>query len=144
MQPRRRCWASASISTFGRRGCSVRSGKFKYIQLNLYGRAELSEGAANGFSDMQVTMVAARAFSIGSAKLLVDGYFDWVVGFGSEDWNFHLNPQIKLDVGNFRRSPGKFYAGVELDFWWNKYQIPDSPAFDTDQAAASLVFKYHF
>lgn len=119
-------------------------GKFKYIQLNLYGRAELSDGAENGLSDMQVTMVAARALSIGSAKFLVDGYFDWVLGLGPEDWSFHLNPQIKLDIGNFRGSPDKFFAGVELDFWWNKYQILDSAAFDTDQAAASLMFKYHF
>ena len=38
----------------------------------------------------------------------------------------------------------KFYIGVELDFWWNKFQIPDSSTFDTNQAAASLMFKYHF
>jgi nucleoside-specific outer membrane channel protein Tsx len=118
-------------------------GKFKYIQLNLYARAELTEGVEHGFRDMQVTMVAARQLEVGSAKFLIDGYFDWVVGFGSEDWSYHLNPQIKLDVGNFRGKPDKFYAGLELDFWWNKYQIPDSPAFDTNQAAVSLLFKYH-
>ena len=119
-------------------------GKFKYIQLNLYGRAELTEGTRHGFRDMQVTMVAAKPFTIGSAKFLADGYFDWVVGLGSEDWNYHLNPQVSLDVGNFWGTPDKFYAGVELDFWWNKYQIPDSPAFDTNQAAVSLMFKGHF
>jgi len=119
-------------------------GKFKYIQLNVYGRAELTKGVAHGFRDMQITMVAARAFTIGSAQFLADGYFDWVLGLGSEGWNFHLNPQITLDAGNFLGSPDKFYVGVELDFWWNKYQIPDSAAFNTDQAAASLMFKYHF
>ena len=119
-------------------------GKFKYIQLNLYGRAELTEGARQGFHDMQVTMVAAKPFAIGSAQFLADGYFDWVVGLGSEEWSYHLNPQVSLDVGNFWGTPDRFYAGVELDFWWNKYQIPDSPAFDTDQAAVSLMFKGHF
>jgi nucleoside-specific outer membrane channel protein Tsx len=49
-----------------------------------------------------------------------------------------------MDVGNSWDKPGKFYAGVELDFWWNKYQIPDSSAFDTNQAAISLMLKYHF
>jgi nucleoside-specific outer membrane channel protein Tsx len=119
-------------------------GKFKYIQLNLYGRAELAEGVEHGIRDMQVTMVAARPFTVGSAKFLVDGYFDWVLGIGSEDWSYHLNPQLKLDVGNYWGSPDKFFAGLEADFWWNKYQIPDSQAFETDQYALSLMVKYHF
>jgi nucleoside-specific outer membrane channel protein Tsx len=119
-------------------------GKFKYLQLNLYGRAELAAGVEHGIEDMQITMVAARPFTIGSARFLVDGYFDWVLGLGSEEWNYHLNSQLKLDAGNFWGNPDKFYAGVELDFWWNKYQIPDSPVFDTDQQALSLMFKYHF
>ena len=119
-------------------------GKFKYIQLNLYGRAELAKGVEHGIRDMQITVVAARAFAIGSADFLVDGYFDWVLGLGSEEWSFHLNPQITLDVGKFSSSPGKLYGGVELDFWWNKFQIADSAAFDTNQAAVSLILKYHF
>jgi nucleoside-specific outer membrane channel protein Tsx len=119
-------------------------GKFKYIQLNLYGRAELAAGVEHGIEDMQITMVAARPFTIGSARYLVDGYFDWVLGLGSEEWSYHLNSQLKLDAGNYWGSPDKFYAGVELDFWWNKYRIPDSSVFDTDQLALSLMFKYHF
>jgi len=119
-------------------------GKFKYIQMNLYGRAELTQGVEHGIRDMQITMVAARPFAIGSAHFLVDGYFDWVLGLGSQEWSFHLNPQLKLDVGEFSGSAEKFYAGVEVDFWWNKFQIPDSDAFDTDQAALSLIIKYHF
>ncbi len=118
-------------------------GKFKYIQLNLYARAELAEGVERGFEDMQITMVAARPFTVGSARFLVDGYFDWVLGLGSEDWSYHLNPQLTLDVGKYWGSPDKSYAGIEFDFWWNKYQIPNSSAFDTDQAAVSLMFKYH-
>lgn len=119
-------------------------GKFNFIQLNLYGRAELAKGVKHGFRDMQMTMAAAYPFQIGSARFLADGYFDWVLGIGSEDWSYHLNPQLKLDVGNFWGTPNKFYAGVELDLWWNKYQIPNSSSFDTTQQAASLMFKYHF
>jgi hypothetical protein len=33
---------------------------------------------------------------------------------------------------------------VELDFWWNKYQIPNTASFDTDQQAFSLLLKCHF
>jgi nucleoside-specific outer membrane channel protein Tsx len=118
-------------------------GQFKYLQLNVYGRSELTEGVRTGFHDVQVTVAAARAFSIGNARLLADGYFDWVLGLGSGDWNYHLNPQVSIDVGNFRGAPDRFFAGVEVDLWWNKYQIPNSPAFDTNQSAVSLMFKYH-
>jgi nucleoside-specific outer membrane channel protein Tsx len=118
-------------------------GKFKYIQLNLYARDDLATNAQHGFRDAQITMVAARPFTIGSARFLVDGYFDWILGIGSEQWSYHINPQITLDVGNIWGNPDKFYAGVELDFWWNKYQIADSSAFHTNQQALSLIFKYH-
>jgi nucleoside-specific outer membrane channel protein Tsx len=119
-------------------------GKFKHIQLNLYGRAELAEGVRQGIRDMQVTIVAARPFTIGSAKLLVDGYLDWVLGLGTEGSSYRLNPQLKLDVGNYWGSPDKFFAGLEVDLWWNKYQIPDVRVFETDQYAFSLMVKYHF
>jgi nucleoside-specific outer membrane channel protein Tsx len=92
---------------------------------------------------VQVTMVAARPFSVGKARFLADGYFDWVLGLGSEEWSYHLNPQVSVDLGNLWNTPDKLFAGVELDFWWNKYQIPSSAAFDTNQSAVSLMFKYH-
>jgi nucleoside-specific outer membrane channel protein Tsx len=119
-------------------------GKFQYVQLNLYARAELTEGVERGFEDMQITMTAGYPFEIGSARFLVDGYFDWVLGIGAEQSSFHLNPQLKLDVGHFWGKPEMLYAGVELDFWWDKYQIDDTSGFDTDQQAVSLLLKYHF
>jgi nucleoside-specific outer membrane channel protein Tsx len=120
-----------------------RFGHFKYLQLNVYGRSELTESTRNGFHDVQVTVAAGRPFSVGRARFLADGYFDWVVGLGSEDWNYHLNPQVSVDVGHFWGAPDKLFAGVELDFWWNKYQIPNSAAFDTNQSAVSLMLKWH-
>lgn len=125
-------------------GILGRLGKFKYMQLNLYARSELTENAPDGFRDMQITMVAGYPFDIGRSKFLIDGYFDWVLGIGSEESSFHLNPQVKLDLGNYWSQPDKLYVGVELDFWWNKYQIPDTAAFDTNQTAVSLLLKYHF
>ena len=116
---------------------------FRYAQLNVYGRSELTEGTEDGFRDVQITVVAARPFSVGKAQFLADGYFDWVLGLGSEVWSYHLNPQVSADLGNTWGKPGKLFAGVELDFWWNKYQIPSSPAFDTNQSAVSLMLKYH-
>lgn len=118
--------------------------KFNFVQLNIYGRAELTEGTEHGINDMQISMIASYPFSVGNSKFLIDGYYDWVVGLGEEDWSFHFNPQVTMDVGAKWDYPNQFFVGVELDFWWNKYQIPDSSAFDTDQTAVSLLLKYHF
>jgi len=90
-------------------------GKFDYVQLNFYGRAELTEGAEDGFSDMQITLAAAYPFDIAGSQFLVDGYFDWVLGLGDEGWNFHINPQVTMDVGALWSKPGKWYAGLEFD-----------------------------
>jgi nucleoside-specific outer membrane channel protein Tsx len=118
-------------------------GKFNYVQLNFYGRAELTEDAEGGFSDMQITMVASYPFEIGGSQFLVDGYFDWVLGLGDKDWTFHINPQVTMDLGAAWNKPRKLYVGLEFDLWWNKFQIPNSSAFDTNQAAVSLLVKYH-
>jgi nucleoside-specific outer membrane channel protein Tsx len=126
-------------------GLLGRLGKFNYVQLNIYGRNDLVPGAANGFHDMQMSMVASYPIEVGKQKFLVDGYFDWVLGIGSdEDWSYHLNPQITWDAGAAGGHPGKFYVGIEVDLWWNKYQIPNTPGFDTNQQAVSLLLKYHF
>lgn len=120
-------------------------GKFNYVQLNIYGRSELIPGVEHGFEDIQITLVASYPFAIGKVAWTLDGYFDWVLGLGSEGWNYHLNPQLTADLGKlWGLEANKFAAGIELDFWWNKYQIPDSPSFDTNQAAISLMAKYHF
>jgi nucleoside-specific outer membrane channel protein Tsx len=119
-------------------------GKFNYVQLNFYARSELTEGVRNGFHDAQITMVASRPFEIGQQKFLIDGYFDWVLGIGEEDWSYHINPQITWDAGNAFGHPGHLYVGAEIDWWWNKYQIPNSPGFDTNQQALSMLLKYHF
>jgi nucleoside-specific outer membrane channel protein Tsx len=118
-------------------------GKFQYIQLNLYARANLAKHVDHGLRDMQVTMVAGYPLVIGRTRFLIDGYFDWPLGIGSEEWSYHFNPQVKLDLGNFWHWAEKLYAGVELDFWWNKYEIPNTPSFDTNQQAVSLLVKYH-
>ena len=124
-------------------GILGRLDEFNFVQLNFYGRAELTEGTDSGISDMQITLAASYPFSIGRSQFLLDGYFDWVVGFGDEDWNFHINPQLTMDLGALWDKPRKFYVGLEFDLWWNKYQIPNSSGFDTNQTAVSLMAKYH-
>jgi len=117
--------------------------KFNYVQLNFYGRAELTENTSDGINDMQITLVASYPFTIGESDFLLDGYFDWVLGLGDEDWDYHLNPQLTMDIGAKWDAPGRLFAGFEFDFWWNKYQINNSSELDSNQTAVSLLVKYH-
>lgn len=117
--------------------------KLRYFQFNIYARNDFHSDDA-GFEDYQITVATAFPFQIGKAKFLADGYFDYVFGSGPQHANFHFNPQIKLDLGNFYGSPDKLFVGVEIDYWTNKYGIKDSSAFDTDQFAVSGIIKYHF
>jgi nucleoside-specific outer membrane channel protein Tsx len=126
-------------------GLLGRLGKFKYLQVNVYARSELTETAKNGFRDMQVTVAAGYPLQVGGARFLIDGYFDWNLGFDTGVMSFHINPQLKLDLGHlFWNAPEKLYAGVELDFWWNKFKIRSTPEFGTNQYALSFLIKYHF
>ena len=122
--------------------------RFKYFQVNFYARNELNDGAGDdpdrGFKDLQITVVAAYPLEIGQAKFLIDGFIDFVAGFGPQAQSFHFSPQIKLDIGNFWGKPGVLYAGVDIDYWTNKYGIQDSDALDTDQFAVSALLKFHF
>ena len=131
------------LSVFG-----VVGDRFEHFQLNIYARNELNNGAGDdperGFKDLQITVVAAYPLEIGRTKILIDGFIDYVAGFGPQAKNFHFSPQIKLDIGNYWGKPGVFYAGVDIDYWTNKYGIQDSDAFKTDQLAVSFLVKYHF
>lgn len=131
------------LSVFG-----IVGDRFEYFQINLYARNELNDGAGDdpdrGFHDLQITVVAAYPLEIGQAKFLIDGFVDFVAGFGPQAQNFHFSPQIKLDIGNFWGKPGVLYAGVDIDYWTNKFGLQDSDAFDTDQFAASALVKFHF
>jgi len=131
------------LSVFG-----IVGDRFENFQINFYARNELNDGAGDdpdrGFKDLQITVVAAYPFQIGRAKFLIDGFIDFVAGFGPQAQNFHFSPQIKLDIGNFWGKPGVFYTGVDIDYWTNKYGIEDSAAFNTDQLAVSVLVKFHF
>lgn len=131
----------SALGIFGDKG-------FDFFQVNFFARNELNccagDNPDRGFKDLQITVSASYPIEIGKTRILVDGFFDFVAGYGPQERNFHLNPQIKLDVGNFWGVPKKLYAGVEIDYWTNKYGLQGSETFDTDQVAISGLVKFHF
>ena len=119
-------------------------GFWRYIQLNIYARKELwADPPVKGFSAIQVSMSGGFEFNIDKSVFLFDGWFDWILGNGPEEASFHIQPQFKVDVGNYWNWPNKFYAGTELDLWWNKYQLKDIPGLTTNHYAASILLKYY-
>jgi len=108
---------------------------FDFVQLNVYRRYNDHAKAPESY---QVTPVWKMTFPVGDTSIVFDGFIDWV--FGDDTRNLHICPQLKLDVGTLLgMEEASLYAGVEYDYWENKYGVRGS-----DQSALSAMVKYHF
>jgi len=92
--------------------------------------------------DLQLTVTWAAPFEVGAARFLIDGYIDWSTGESDHKSEFQFTPQIKLDVSNFWGKPGVLYAGIEYQYWNNKFGLNDT-LIDTQSSVSALV-KFHF
>lgn len=124
---------------------------FDRFSLNTYYRKpDGITGKASG--QWQINPTWAMTFPVGRSDILFDGYLEWYVNdVGSKGTSnyvaksLHFNPQFKYDVGKaLGQTAKRFYAGVEWDYWSDKYGIEDSPGFPTDQNAVSVLVKVHF
>jgi len=107
---------------------------FNYVQTQFYyANNELQD------DDLQFTLVWGLPFSLGSNLFLFDGFIDWSSA-ESHASDFHFNPQLKLDVGNYFNNPGKVYAGIEYSYWRNKFGLRN---FDNENLVNALV-KVHW
>lgn len=124
-------------------GSSLKVDGFTYVNFNVYARKDTSRGA--NFDDMHVTISWKRPFKVGGQDFVIDGFMDYVAGWGPQAANMHLVPQIKWDMGHLMgMDKGRAYLGTEVDIWTNKYGIPSSDTFKTNQLAASALLKVHF
>jgi nucleoside-specific outer membrane channel protein Tsx len=113
-----------------------------YFQLNFYYR----DPQNNSSRGWQVTPVFSYTLPVGQSEIVIDGYIDYI--FASENSgykeNLHINPQIKYNIGKLLwGEEQRLFIGVEYDYWKNKYGIPDSSHFKTNQSAFSFLLKYH-
>lgn len=93
-------------------------------------------------NDYQTTVVWGMPMEFGATRILFDGYIDWSSAADDHESDFHFNPQLKLDIGNYFNSPSVLYAGIEYSYWNNKYGL-DEDVMDTESAVSALV-KFHF
>lgn len=124
-------------------GTSLDIKGFNFVDLNLYARKDTGAGA--GFEDAQLTLVWSKSLHVSEEVFVIDGFMDWVVGWGPQESSLHLVPQVKWDFGRrLGMKNGKLYLGSEIDFWSNKFGIGSSEAFRTNQIAINLLLKAHF
>ncbi len=88
----------------------------------------------------QLTPSWSAPINIGPAKFEFSGFIDIIgpTGGGSKI-QFLTQPQLRLDVGNFFDKPGKFYAGIEYQYWHNKFGVDG-----VDDHVPQLLMMYKF
>lgn len=76
----------------------------------------------------QITPVWLSKFNIGQTKWVFTGHIDWIgkrcpaAGFCNDQAVEVLaQPELKLDIGNFFGKPDTVYAGLEYQYWRNKF-----------------------
>ncbi len=114
---------------------------FDFFQLNTYRRFDGGSGDTEAY---QITPVWKMTIPVGGTELVCDGFIDWVIGEGTD--HLHICPQLKFDVSSFiGAEKGKLYAGIEYDYWKNKYGVKDGMfGLDADQSTFSGLIKFHF
>lgn len=71
----------------------------------------------------QVTPSWRLPFAIGAAKFSFEGFADVIGAHGNCVRQVLSQPQLRWDVGNHFGNPGKLFAGIEYQYWDNKYGI---------------------
>ena len=81
------------------------------------------ETIPNGNS-WQITPAWIFPFTIAGTKWSLEGFTDFI-GKKNPGYAFNIiaQPQLRLDVGDLLGKSGHFYAGIEYQYWHNKYGI---------------------
>ena len=100
---------------------------FAFFSLGTYAyidQGQVNNGDSNDChsSGAQVTPSWLVPFSIGDADFQFGGFIDFITAHGHCESQVVSQPQLTMDVGKMLgATPGKFYAGVEYQYWNNKF-----------------------
>jgi len=95
---------------------------FQFFSLNFFIR---NNPAIEEETTWQISPSWNLPFNIGSAKFQFRGFLDYSGTAGTSEAQLLTQPQLLLDIGSFSDKPGNFYAGIEYQYWQNKYGIKD-------------------
>ena len=106
-------------------GISLAVPGFNFVQVNGYLR-DIHELQG---STMQMTLAWNATFVTGRAHWEFGGFLDWSGAEGRaasglySHTNLLMQPQLMLDIGRFFDSPDRLYAGIEWQYWHNKFGV---------------------
>jgi nucleoside-specific outer membrane channel protein Tsx len=148
---------SAKNTTFGPRVRKLRFGPM--VGLNVPGFAEVGvelykESNHNGYSPypmggdvtFKTTYVLAADWGIDVASHVKwSGYLDHIgaKGYGTAPETL-LDTELMYDVGSLYGSPNKLWAGLEYQYWRNKFGNPYSTTPGAKASTPMVRVEYHF
>lgn len=106
-----------------------------YFQFNTYVRDDTDLPG----NTWQVTLVWGSHFDLANTKWLFKGHFDYAGSEGGVGHNINSAPQLLLDVGDFWGASDRLYAGVEYQYWKNKYGVEGA---DEHNPQAMVTWKF--
>lgn len=89
-------------------------------QINYYVRNEINSATDLG---NQITLVWLAPFSLGPLDMSFEGFFDYAWGNDPSEDNIVAGPRLLVDVGKFFGAPQSLQAGIEYQYWKNKFGI---------------------
>ena len=100
---------------------------FVFFDLSVLGYLDHGrfKGAATNCNanSYQITPAWKRPFRLGRLSMSFEGFVDVIGAHGSCAHQVVSQPQLRLDVGDLFGHPNKVYAGVEYEYWHNKYGV---------------------
>lgn len=106
-------------------GISLTVPGFNFVKVNSY----LRDTRDLPGSTMQMNLAWNATFATGVAHWEFGGFLDWNGAEGNAGSGLYrpasllMQPQLMLDVGRFFDSPDRLYAGIEWQYWRNKYGV---------------------
>ena len=87
----------------------------------------------------QITPAWSLPFQLSTAKLTFEGFVDYTSAHGQCHDQLLTQPQLRVDVGDFFGMPKKLFAGIEYQYWQNKFGIK---GLNDEVPQALLVWKF--
>ncbi len=93
---------------------------FNFFAINFFIRDDMT---INDDTTWQISPNWNVPFTIGAAHFEFGGFLDYTGAEGDGKYQILTQPQLLLDVSNFSGKPGNFYAGIEYQYFKNKYGV---------------------
>lgn len=107
---------------------------FAFFNLDFYVR---DEQGLDGNPTWQITPSWLVPFGVGPVKASFGGFIDFAGSQGDREESIIGAPQLLVDVGNFWGAPDRLHAGIEYQFWRNKFGIDG-----VDEDVVQLMVKW--